>query len=103
MIFHVIEPLRWQRSLDEGTHTGSTRDAELADVGFIHCSTAAQWPGVVERFYAGAPELYLLHVDEAVLTSPLEWEPVGDTGELFPHVFGPIDVAAVVRVEVIRG
>lgn len=99
MIFHVTEPGRWRRSLNDGAHTGSTRDAELADIGFIHCSTAEQWPGVVERFYAGADELYLLHIDESLLTSPLEWESGGEAGELFPHVFGPIDLAAVTRVE----
>ncbi|MEO5900644.1 MAG: DUF952 domain-containing protein, partial [Ilumatobacteraceae bacterium] len=94
---------RWRQSMHDGTHTGSTRDAELADVGFIHCSTAAQWPGVVERYYADAAELCLLHVDESLLASPLVWEPVGNAGELFPHVFGPIDLAAVVQVERIRG
>jgi uncharacterized protein (DUF952 family) len=102
MIFHVTEPARWQQSLVEGAHTGSTRDAELADVGFIHCSTAAQWPGVVERFYTGVPELLLLHIDESRLTSPVLVERVGDATEAFPHVYGPIDLAAVVHVEPLR-
>ncbi|MCU1501051.1 MAG: hypothetical protein JWM12_405 [Ilumatobacteraceae bacterium] len=112
MIFHVTEASRWQRSLREGTHTGSTRGAELLTVGFIHCSTAAQWRGVVERFYAGVPDLLLLHVDESLLTSSLVIEPAvgggeaagdgagaGAGGETFPHVYGPIDLAAVVAVE----
>ena len=102
MIFHVTEPARWQRSLRDGAHTGSTRDAELAEVGFIHCSTAAQWPGVVDRFYGGVPELVLLHIDESLLTSPVVHEAVGDGDETFPHVYGPIDLAAVVRVEPLR-
>jgi uncharacterized protein (DUF952 family) len=102
MIFHVTEPARWERSLREGVHTGSTRDAELAEVGFIHCSSAAQWPGVVERFYGGVPELLLLHVDESLLTAPVVDEPVGASGETFAHVLGPIDLAAVVKVEPIR-
>ncbi len=99
MIFHVTEAGRWQRSLQEGVHTGSTRGVELADAGFIHCSTAVQWPGVVARFYAGVPGLLLLHVDEKLLTSPLVYEDVGSPDGAFPHVYGPIDLAAVVVVE----
>ena len=102
MIFHVTEPARWERSLREGTHTGSTRNAELADVGFIHCSSAAQWPGVVQRYYDGVPALLLLHVDESRLTVPVVDEPVGASGETFAHAYGPIDLAAVVEVEQIR-
>ena len=106
MIFHLTEPARWRRSLDEGSHTGSTRGVELDAEGFIHCSTAEQWSGVIDRFYAGVPELVLLHVDESKLTAPLRWEAVGGAsdpdGELFPHVYGPIDLAAVIRVEIVR-
>jgi uncharacterized protein (DUF952 family) len=99
MIFHVTEAARWQRSLQEGVHTGSTRGVELAEEGFIHCSTAAQWRGVVARFYAGVPDLLLLHVDEALLTSPVVYEDVGSPDGDFPHIYGPIDLAAVVTVE----
>ena len=99
MIFHVTEAARWQRSLREGAHTASTRGVELAEQGFIHCSTATQWPVVVERFYAGATDLVLLHIDESLLSAPLRYEGAGDGAEEFPHVYGPIDLAAVVRVE----
>lgn len=106
MIFHVTEPARWQRSLAEGIHTGSTLGVDLAEEGFIHCSTVEQWPGVIDRFYVGAPELVLLHVDETKLTAPLRWEAAaGSTdanAELFPHIYGPIDLEAVVHVETVR-
>ena len=99
MIFHVTDAGRWARSLAEGVYTGSTRGVELADEGFIHCSTAAQWPATVERFYAGVPELVLLHVDESLLSSPVVFERLDGAPEAFPHVYGPIDLAAVVTVE----
>jgi uncharacterized protein (DUF952 family) len=101
MIFHVTDAGRWQQSLQDGAHTGSTRGVELAEQGFIHCSTAAQWPGVIARFYAGVADLVLLHIDEARLTSPLRYEAAAhdSAGEVFPHVYGPIDLAAVVLVE----
>ncbi|MEQ1873223.1 MAG: DUF952 domain-containing protein [Ilumatobacteraceae bacterium] len=102
MIFHLTEPARWQQSQAEGVHTGSTRGVELAQEGYIHCSTAEQWPGVVERFYADATELLLLHVDESKLDSPLVYEQLGGAPEPFPHIYGPIPLAAVVEVERLR-
>lgn len=99
MIYHLTEPARWEQSLAEGEHTGSSRGIELADEGFIHCSTAEQWPGVRERFYADVPELLLLHVDESKLDAPLVYEQLGDAPEPFPHVYGAIPLTAVVAVE----
>jgi len=102
MIYHLTDPDRWARSLAEGEHTGSTRGVELATEGFIHCSTAEQWQGVVERFYSDADELLLLHIDEAQLTAELVYEQLGDAPEAFPHVYGAIPLRAVVQVQAIR-
>lgn len=99
MIFHLTEPARWERSLAEGVHTASTRGVELADEGFVHCSTAEQWPRVRALFYADVDDLLLLHVDEDRLSSPVVYEQLGGATEPFPHVYGPIDLAAVVAVE----
>ena len=84
MIFHVTDAARWDRSRAEGNHTGSTLGVELADEGYIHCSTAEQWPGVVERYYAGVPDLLLLHVDESLLSSPVVVEQLDGAPEAFP-------------------
>lgn len=102
MIFHLTDPARWAQSLVAGEHTGSSRGIELADEGFIHCSTAAQWPGTVERFYADVDELLLLHIDETLLDVPVVFEQLGDAPEPFPHVYGPIPINGVVNVERLR-
>ena len=102
MIFHLTDPKRWAQSIAEGEHTGSSRGVELADEGFIHCSTAVQWPATVERFSADAGGLLLLHIDETLLDSPLVYERFGDAAEPFPHVYGPIPLAAVVEVQRLR-
>jgi len=99
MIYHLTEPDRWARSQHEGVHTGSTRGRELADEGFIHCSTAAQWPVVRRMFYADVEALLLLHIDEALLDTPPVFEQLGDAPEPFPHIYGPIPLSAVVEVE----
>ena len=99
MIYHLTDQATWANSLAAGEHTGSTRGVTLAQEGFIHCSTAEQWRGVVERFYADASDLILLHIDESQLTALLVYEQLGDAPEPFPHIYGPIPLAAVVKVE----
>jgi len=99
MIFHITDTATWAASQQQGKHTGSTRNIDLAEEGYIHCSTADQWRGVVDRFYADATDLLLLHVDEGRLTSPVVFEQLGGAPEAFPHVYGPINLDAVVAVE----
>ncbi|MEO5723085.1 MAG: DUF952 domain-containing protein [Ilumatobacteraceae bacterium] len=118
MIFHITDAGRWAQSCVDGAHTSSTLGVELHEQGFIHCSTTAQVAGVLGRFYRGVPNLVLLHIDESRLTAPLRFEPANGpvtgsdedpTGDptsrpagQFPHVYGPIDLAAVVAVEPIE-
>ena len=99
MIFHLTEPERWRQSMKAGEHTGSTRGVDLAEEGFIHCSTAEQWPRVRALFYADVDDLVLLHIDETRLPDPPVYEQLGDATQPFPHVYGPIPLDAVVQVE----
>lgn len=75
----------------------STRGATVDEVGFVHASTREQVAGTFARFYADRPDVLLLTIETDLLSSPWRFDPVGDTE--FPHVYGPVDVAAVVRVE----
>lgn len=103
MIYHLAEQAQWEQALRDGTYTRSTRGRSLAEEGFVHASSEQQWPVVRERFYADVTEpLVLLHIDETRLSSRVVHE-VGDpeTGETFPHVYGPIDVHAVVDTTVL--
>ena len=71
--------------------TGSADD--LRD-GFIHLSAAHQLAGTLAKHFAGQPELVLLAVNAERLGVDLKWEPSRD-GELFPHLYAPLDLAAV--------
>jgi uncharacterized protein (DUF952 family) len=103
VIYHLASPEDWEQARRDGRYAISTRGRTLEEEGFIHASSAAQWPGVRRRFYADVTTpLLLLHIDESRLSSPVVHE-VGDpaTGETFPHVYGPIDVDAVVDTTVV--
>jgi uncharacterized protein (DUF952 family) len=98
VIFHIADRDRWLQSRAAGTYTASTIGRELHEEGFIHLSTEAQVPFVAGAFYRGVPNLVLLHVDEAKLTAELRVEQLDGAPEPFPHLYGPLNVDAVVEV-----
>lgn len=91
-IYHLVTPDRWPVQSGEAYRADS-----LLTEGFIHCSFAEQVEGSANRYYAQAPELLLLQIDPQRLQVPLKIEPSG-SGALFPHLYGPLNVEAVVRV-----
>ena len=91
-IYHLVTPSTWQERPDEPLRVPS-----LADEGFIHCSFADQVARSANRFYADAAELLVLTIDTTPLTSPLR-EELGSNGQLFPHIYGPINRDAVTEV-----
>ena len=102
LIYHLALANQWAEAQAAGTYTVSTLGLELADVGFIHCSRAEQVDGVHNGFYANLSEpLLLLTVDTDLLTSPWRYDDIGDSGS-FPHIYGPLDLAAVVTAEPFR-
>ena len=61
---------------------------------------------VANKYYRGATNMVLVHIDPAALTSPLKWEPPAHIDgspslpnePLFPHIYGVINLDAVVQV-----
>ena len=104
-IFHLATQADWDAALESGVYATSTNGVSLADEGFIHASRGDQWPGVRERFYAdadAAQPLVLLEIDTDLLDVPVVEEPPGPgIEETFPHIYGPLDTAAVVAVTVL--
>ena len=93
-IFHLISVEEW-----ESVRAGENwRPSSLADEGFIHCSkNEEQLFGVVQRLFPGRTDLLALEVDTRRLSSPLVNEP-SRSGEIYPHIYGPLDIGAVVKV-----
>lgn len=94
-IFHMCRAEEWERAVAAGSYGGSSQDA--AD-GFIHFSTAAQLAGSAAKHRAGQAGLLLLTVDAAALGDALRWE-AARGGQLFPHLYGALPVAAVTRTD----
>ncbi len=64
--------------------------------GFIHFSTAAQVAESAARHRAGQDDLLLIVVAETASAS-WRWEQAR-SGDLFPHLYGPLPMDAVVGV-----
>ena len=93
-IFHFAYPDAWQRA-QSGTHYAPD---DFVEVGFIHAATSEQIPGVVERHLRGHGRRLQLTLDCAAIADVLQWEWSNDSGDLYPHVFGPIPLTAVLAV-----
>jgi uncharacterized protein (DUF952 family) len=103
MIFHIVDKVAWRHAQAVGRYTPES----LGKDGFVHASTATQVRDTAERFFAGRDDLLVLCIDEAALGVPLRWElpvtPAGEAaGERFPHIYGPLDVRAVLEARVLR-
>jgi glutathione S-transferase len=101
-LVHISLPDDWEAAQAAGEYTISTRGRSLAEEGFIHCSFDDQLAGTLGRFYADVDEVLVLRIDPDRLESPLVVEDLIGSGQLFPHVYGPIPLAAVVEVTKVR-
>jgi uncharacterized protein (DUF952 family) len=91
-IFHITTATEWAAALEAGWYTNPSLD----DEGFIHTSTARQVPATAARFYADVDDLLLLQIDADVVAAEIKWESSHD--DLFPHIYGPLEVSAVMVV-----
>jgi uncharacterized protein (DUF952 family) len=91
-IVHLCSRADWQAAREAGEY----RAASLVEEGFIHCSRPEQILFVANSFYRGEPDLVLLWIDPAQAAAEIRW----DTTELgtFPHIYGPLNLEAVLAV-----
>lgn len=94
IIFHITRSSDWQQAKQQGSYTSDSLSSE----GFIHCSKPGQILATANRFYAGQNDLMLLAIVPARVQAELRFENSDVAGELFPHIYGPLNLDAVVNV-----
>jgi len=94
-IYKICPVQLWRAAERAGVFRGSEVDRRD---GFIHFSNAAQVVETAEKHFAGQSGLLLLRIDSAKLGDRLKWEP-SRGGALFPHLYGDLDLMAVMAVE----
>jgi uncharacterized protein (DUF952 family) len=95
IVYKIVPEALWREAERNGRFAGAPID--VAD-GFIHFSTAGQAGETAARHFAGQTGLLLVAVDGAKLGDALKYE-VSRGGALFPHLYSPLDLAAVVWVQ----
>lgn len=97
IIYHVTPAAEWQVAKEKGFYEHPSLTAE----GFIHCSQEHQVAGVLERYFVGQTDLLRLNIDTDKLSSKFvfDWSP--STADTFPHVYGPINLDAVIAVDLL--
>lgn len=94
LIYKICPASAWREAERQGVYRGSRDDARD---GFIHFSTAAQVNETARKHYLGQTGLFLVEVDADALGHALRWER-SRNDELFPHLYGELDLGAVRRV-----
>ncbi len=95
LLFHLCTPEHWEAQLDAGIYDHPSRKSE----GFIHCSTREQLERTLERHFADATEVVILHLVDRHVKHLLRWEPNAE-GELFPHIYGEIELEYIIDVSI---
>ena len=100
IIVHITTVDEWKKAVESGEYTASS----LASEGFIHCSTIKQCINTADLFFKGQHGLAILCIDQDKVKAEIRYEdPTGSghdpiAGSLFPHIYGPINLNAVVSV-----
>ncbi|HEY7889823.1 MAG TPA: DUF952 domain-containing protein [Steroidobacteraceae bacterium] len=99
LVLHITPRNVWATSAPGGYYQPSS----LASDGFIHCSTVKQTVDTANQFYAGQSDLVLLCIDPDKAEAEVKYDAPAGAGDqradsLFPHIYGPLNVSAVLEV-----
>ncbi len=96
-IIHITSRQTWKEAQKLGTYQADTLESE----GFIHCCQPDQVKIVLEKWFQGAKDLVLLEIDPDKIKSKIVFENLEGGEELFPHIYGPINLDAVKSIKTI--
>jgi uncharacterized protein (DUF952 family) len=94
IIYHITTAGEWKAAQKKGFYEAASLTVE----GFIHCSQEEQVAATLERYFKGRNDLVKLVIDTDKLTSRyvFDWSP--STADTFPHIYGPLNLDAVIEV-----
>jgi uncharacterized protein (DUF952 family) len=98
LVFHILPGDEWSSIKDRTTYSPHSLHLE----GFIHCSTLKQVIRTANRFYLGSSDLALLWIAINLVNPEIRFEDKLGEGIEFPHIYGPLNLDAVVGVTVLK-
>lgn len=94
MIYHITTAADWEAGQTQGRYTVESLSSE----GFIHCSKLEQVVATANRHYPGRRGLLLLAIATERVLAEIREENLSGGSELYPHIYGPINLDAVSAV-----
>ena len=94
LIYKILTRAAWDEAVAKGRFDGAAID--LQD-GYIHFSSAAQAQETAARHFRGQEGLVVAAFEAEALGADLRWEP-SRGGQLFPHLYAPLDPAPATGV-----
>ncbi|HQJ56531.1 MAG TPA: DUF952 domain-containing protein [Caldisericia bacterium] len=94
IILHITKYEQWIKEKETGAYRGNTLDSQ----GFIHCSAKEQILRVANSLFKNQKGLVLIVIDSNKITSEIKYENLEGGSELFPHIYGPLNIDAVIKV-----
>ena len=94
IVYKIMSATELNQMRRDGVFRGSP--ADITD-GYVHLSTGSQLAATLDKHYSGVDGLMLAAVDVSLLGDTVRWEPARG-GQLFPHIYGPLPIGAVVLV-----
>lgn len=94
-VYKILCRRAWTEAKTTGAYTGSPLDV---NDGFIHLSTAAQAAETARLHFRGQADLIIAGFEAEAFGSALRWEP-SRGGELFPHLYAALPIAAAVSID----
>jgi uncharacterized protein (DUF952 family) len=95
IILHCTTSNLWQTAIEKGEYTCESIEKE----GFIHCCTQSQLDGVMDRYYPNTSDLIILEIDANRVQAEIKHEFSKSVGEKFAHIYGTLNVDAVVQIK----
>ncbi|PJZ41384.1 hypothetical protein CH370_11340 [Leptospira kmetyi] len=101
IIYNIASKKDYEEALKKGFYITDSLSSE----GFIHSSKKNQVEDTANRIFAARKDLVLLFVNTDRLKSPLKFEASSsskfskeDGKNIFPHIYGPLNVDAIEKV-----
>lgn len=93
-IYHFTE----RETFEQARTQGQYKPLRFENDGFIHCSTREQVLDIANLIAPKDADLVLCEIDSRKVTPEIIYENLEGGDRLFPHVYGPLDLAAILKV-----
>lgn len=96
MLYHILTESQY----NEYKNSEKYEPESFKNEGFIHLAYREQVQKVIDCFFGGITDVYLLEINKQAVANCLKDEPpigVEDDGILYPHLYSPLYKRAVIK------